>query len=253
MLRYAAAVKNRKGGNNLKFTTPDLSDKRISFAAEYLEGMGIMRVEKAENADFILLGVNPDKGFLGSTLPVFAGNVRADNVFDYTKSEVFAQKNAFLTAEGAVSLAIEKSSFSLIDSSVLITGYGRIAKALHFYLTPFTKRITVAARSEAARITAQCFGAAAISIDDIREKAEYNYIFNTVPHPIFGNAELSQISRNALLIDLASFPGGVDKGYAKVKGINLITARGLPSVYSPEAAGKAVGETVYNMLKEVIV
>ena len=237
----------------MKFLTPDLTDNRIRYAAARLEEDGFIRVEKRENADFILLGVNTDKGLLTNGLPVFAGNVRADNVFDYTKHESFALENAYITAESAVALAVCESERSLINASVLITGYGRIAKALQRYLSPLTRAITVCARSNHALTEAACKGAKAVPLSELRTQLEQDFIFNTVPHPLFNAEELSQLREGALLIDLASFPGGVDKHAARVNEIRLIEARGLPAKYSPKSAGAAVACAVEEMIKEVFV
>lgn len=233
-----------------KFYSPDLSDKRIYYASKYLEKTGYQQVENCQNADFVLLGVNPDKKYLSHDIPIYAGNVSADNVFDYTKSEGFAAENAYVTAESALATAITLSEKSLINSSVLLTGYGRISKALHRYLSAFTTDITVSARNPLQRASACLNNAKAIDFDSLKANGNYDFIFNTVPHPVFNEEELSQISPKTLLIDLASFPGGVDKHIAKSKNINLITARGLPAKYSPETAGKIVAETVNTMIME---
>lgn len=235
----------------MKFATPDLSDKRIACAGARLEEDGFLRVENAENADFVLLGVNPEKEMLKQHLPVFAGNVRADNVFDYTRNENFALQNAYLTAESALALAVTESDGSLLHASVLITGYGRIGKALHELLQPYTHQITVCARSTNALTLAQCRGARAVPLSRLAANLEASYIFNTIPHPVFNAPEITAMRRDTLLIDLASFPGGADKHMAKAKGIRLIEARGLPAKYAPQAAGNTVAAAVEEMIKEV--
>ena len=235
----------------MKFLTPDLSDKRIGYATDYLENKGFIKVDKEENADFILLGVNPDKKYLEYRKPIFAGNIKNEKVFDYTKDEGFALKNAYLTAEGAISLAISETEKSLSNSSVLIVGYGRIAKAIEYYLSNLTSEVTVCARNENARINAKYRNSNAVDFSDLKNNLRYDIIFNTVPHPVINSSELSAAKRDTLIIDLASFPGGVDRHFAEIKGIKLITARGLPSKFSPKTAGKIVGETVYNHIREV--
>ncbi len=238
---------------NYSFLTPDLSDKRIISAAEYLAKKGYTRVNNAENADFVLLGVNPKSEYLNYDVPIYAGNVSADNVYDYTKREDFAIKNAYLTAEGALSLAINESDISLINSEILICGFGRIGKALHRYLSAFSRNITVCSRSSESKALANSLGAKTVDFTALKEKNSFDYIFNTVPHPVFNKEELAATKDEALIIDLASFPGGVDIHFAKHNNTRLITARGLPSEYSAKSAGRILGETVDNMIREVIV
>ena len=241
----------------MKFITPDLTDNRIVYASKALEEKGLVKTENPDNADFVLLGVNPDKHFLQYSIPVFAGNISSEqaaiNIYDYTKNEGFALRNAYLTAEGALSLAISESEKSLINASVLITGYGRIGKALHRYLSPFTSNITVCARGIPARAEAESKGANTVSFDKLEDNSVYDFIFNTVPHPVFNAKELSSVRGDAMMIDLASFPGGIDKHIARVNSIKLLTARGLPSKYSPQNAGETVAQAVEEMIKEVFV
>jgi dipicolinate synthase subunit A len=234
-----------------KFYSPETADKRIIYAKRELEKEGYTFTKKQENADFILLGVNPDEKHLNTNKPVFAGNVQQkSNIFDYTKNEAFSIKNAYLTAEGAIALAVNESKKSLINSPVLIIGYGRIGKALKRLLEPFSRDITVCVRNEDAAALAMSKGAKVIGFDELKNCGRYRFIFNTVPHPVMNEKELISVNINTLLIDLASFPGGVDNHYAKKLGIKLIIARGLPGKYSPESAGKIVAETVKSIIKE---
>ena len=235
----------------LSFYSPDMTDKRLIYAKSSLEKSGFQFVEKEKNADFILLGVNPDKAFLNFKKPIFAGNVEEKSgVFDYTKNEVFALKNAYLTAEAALSLAISESEKSLINSGVLICGFGRIGRALKRFVEPFSRDITICLRSENPAAIAGCEGARVIGFEELKNRADYDFIFNTVPHPVFNEAELKALKDDALLIDLASFPGGIDEHYAKALEINYITARGLPGKYSPKSAGEILAQTVKNIINE---
>ena len=232
-----------------RFHAPDKNDERIVFAAQKLIEMGY---EESVNADFMLYGVNPELK-TECRIPCFAGNVSGKNIYDYTKDETFAIENAYLTAEAALSLAISESSGSLIRSHVLIVGYGRIGKALHRFLTPFTKNITVCARSDEARMLAKMSGADTVDFDALSRCDVYDYIFNTVPHPDFNEKELKSVKTDCLLMDLASFPGGADRHFATYLGVNLMIARGLPAKFSPKSAGEVVAKTVDKMIREVIV
>lgn len=234
-----------------RFSVPDTKDKRIVAAAEYLETKEFEKVEKTENADFILLGVNPPKELLNFEKPIFAGNITASGIYDYTKDEAFAIRNAYLTAEAALALAVCESNKSLINSEVLILGYGRIGKALLKYLSVLTKNVTVCLRSETAKAAAICEGASVRNFESLKNGIRYDFIFNTVPHPVLGYSELKNTDKKALITDLASFPCGVDKKYAAYCGIKLIAAGGLPAKYSPQSAGIIVGETVEKMTEEV--
>lgn len=233
-----------------KFILPDTTDNRIIYASEYLQGKGFILVDKAEKADFTLLGVNPSDFNKYAFMPVYAGNVCSNNVFDYTKRDDFALENAYLSAEGAISLAISQSDKTLINSNVLILGYGKIARALHKYLYSFTPHITICARNKNQKTLAKYNLANVISFSSLKEKNDYDFVFNTVPHPVINKEELEALKDDVLMLDLASFPGGIDAHFSKALNKKLVVARGIPARYSPKSAGYIVGKAVEKMIIE---
>ncbi|WP_178667358.1 NAD(P)-dependent oxidoreductase [uncultured Eubacterium sp.] len=217
-------------------------DKRVSFACEYLQKHGYEKVNDVNKTDFAVAGVNPVGIDECPAKRIYAGNVNGNNVIDYTKDETFAVENAFYTAEGAICIAVQNSSLSLINSSVLMVGYGRISKALHRLLSGYTPNITVCARNDSQQAIARMNGADAIGFDELN--CRYDFIFNTVPHPVINERELRTCNDDTLIIDLASFPGGVDMHFAGALGVNTVVARGLPSRLSPKSAGEAVAKVI---------
>lgn len=221
-----------------KLFASDLSDKRMIYAVEYLSKMGFERVNNVENADVELL---PPKA------------KKTPKSVDYLGNESFAVKNAYLTAEGAIALAVTESDLSLISSKILIVGFGRIGKALLNLLKPFTSDITVCARSKEQRIEAKMNNAKVCDLTALKQENDYDFVFNTVPFPVLNDKELKTMKRSTLIIDLASFPGGVDKHIASSLGIKLIHALGIPAKYSPKTAGKYVAEAVKEIAEEGII
>ena len=226
-------------------------DERMSFAGDYLVKCGYKLVDNTDEADFVLLPI-PAKDYMfenleGKTIFYGAGDHRG---FDYNKPEEFLLENAYLTSEGAVALLKEHTQGSIYNSQILITGYGRIARALHKALSAMGAKVTVCCRSDKDKTTAHFNGAGVISFDELKNDNGFDYIFNTVPHLVFTKNELDKIKENAVLIDLASFPGGVDTHYAKSKGICLVDGKRLPSKYSKIAAGELIGKTVEKIIKE---
>ena len=67
---------------------------------------------------------------------------------------------------------------------------------------------------------------------------------------VFDRDTLSSAARNALVIDLASAPGGVDFDEAGRMGIKAIHALSLPGKTSPVTAGEIIKKTIYNMVRE---
>ena len=73
---------------------------------------------------------------------------------------------------------------------------------------------------------------------------------NTVPAPVLEAQRLKQLPKDALVIDLASLPGGTDFEAAKELGVRAIHALSLPARCAPVTAGQFVAQAVLAMLRE---
>ncbi len=157
---------------------------------------------------------------------------------DYYDREEVALRNAAITAEGALALALEKTERTLLGSRVLILGGGRIAGALWTRLRALGAEVTVYARSPAQRTAAEIAGCR--SLDRLPEKPEgYHILFNTVPAPI-----LPAAAKGTLNIELASAPGG----FRDPAG--AVIARGLPGKTAPFSAAEVLHSSVQAILRE---
>ena len=195
--------------------------------------------ETSHDVGEILASGNESTLFFGGNLPE-----TAKNYIDYAKIESFALKNALITAEGALNLALSLRQTALIDSQALVIGYGRIASHLTRLLCAFGCKTTVAARREEARVTAKSNGASALSIEGLTDLSSYDLIFNTVPHPVISERLLGTANGDALIIELAS-SSGFERESEKI-----IKASGLPGKFFPISAGKFIFEAIYPILIE---
>ena len=171
-------------------------------------------------------------------------------VHDYSDREEFAIYNAVATAEGALEIALREFEGTISHSKVLVCGYGRIGKVLTDMLISLNADVTVSARklSDLAFIsTKQCKGVKTSSLGTL---SPFDIIFNTVPALVFDAKTLSHIAKNALVIDLASVPGGVDFTAASRMEICTIHALSLPGKSAPKTAGEIIKDTITNMLEE---
>ena len=75
-------------------------------------------------------------------------------------------------------------------------------------------------------------------------------VFNTVPACVLGREILSKLRKDALIIDLASKPGGVEFDTARELGIKTVWALSLPGKCAPISAGDIILETIGNCLAE---
>ena len=172
---------------------------------------------------------------------------------DYMLRDELAIKNAVPTAEGAIEIAISETPITLHNSKCLVLGYGKVGKILSKSLDALGAKTYVSARKYADLALIEGHGCYPLSINEAKSRlGEFDIIFNTVPALILGDAELSKIHRDTLIIDLASKPGGVDFEAAKELGLHVVWALSLPGRVAPVSAGIIIKDTITNMIREEV-
>ena len=174
-------------------------------------------------------------------------------LIDYFESEYLTVLNCVPTTEGAISIAIENTPFTLFGSKVLVLGFGRVGRHLSKTLCALGADTFVEARkvSDLAWISALGYGK--VPLDTLNERLwEFDIIFNTVPKVILTADRLARLKKNCVIIDLASYPYGADVNFCRENKIKYILASSLPGKFAPQYAGKIIKETVCNMLIEEV-
>ncbi len=208
------------------------------------------------------IGVTELVGLLAPGAVVLAGKVeghlaellseRGVRFADYFAREELTVKNAALTAEGAVELLLREMPGQLLGSRVLVTGFGRIGKLLALKLLALGARTSAAARKPGDLAFAEALGLGALDIRRLEGTLSgFDAVVNTVPACILTGDVLAGLSPGCLCLELASAPGGFDERAARDLGLRLVRAPGLPGKTAPEAAARAVRDTVYNIINEL--
>lgn len=171
---------------------------------------------------------------------------------DYFAREELAVLNAIPTAEGAIQIAMEELPITLHDARVLVVGFGRLGRALAPRLRALGARVWVSARRYEQRAAAECMGLGSEGVDHLPDwLCSYDLVFNTVPAPVLGVEELAALKEGALVIDLASRPGGVDMDAAATLGVRVVWALSLPGKVAPVTSGRYIKDTVYHIMEEL--
>ena len=203
----------------------------------------------------VLRAASPDSIIVGGKLPKpFAMSAREKGVrvYDLLESELFEMKNAYITAEAALSVAMNALTKNIRGARIAVTGFGRISKHLCRLLSLLGASVSVAARRDSDLALAASLGYHPIRIDRQRWYGEltngYDIIFNTVPTRIFESDFFNSVDRKTLLVELASAPGGFDIGAIQATSANVSWALSLPGKYAPESAGEIIAEGVEGIL-----
>lgn len=159
--------------------------------------------------------------------------------------------NSIPTAEGALRLAMEETNVTIHSANVMVLGFGRVGITVARLFAAVGANVQAAARKPSALARVKEMGLTPVKISEIKEHADKATIFvNTVPHPILDAEVISAMDPEALILDLASKPGGTDFNFAKEKGIKALHALGLPGKNAPKTAGEIIGGVLLELLKE---
>lgn len=211
--------------------------------------------------------------------PEIVEHKRRQGIFfvDYMKEEGAAYTNAAATAEGAIAEAILSGKETLCGRQMLVMGFGRCGQMLAQRLQALGGKVTIYEKDpEKLAIAAACGWdtvmaeektapdeAGAVTIANCSLEPEkrtldskltaefwsrFVYIFNTIPALVLGASRLSHIRHDAVLIDIASAPGGLDYAYCAQKGMNAKLCSGLPAKYAPKYAAQLLFDIIESYL-----
>lgn len=196
----------------------------------------------------------------GKTL--IAGSIKTDvldmakennvKIIDILKREELSVLNAISTAEGTIKIAIEETPKNLHGSNILVMGFGRIGKVLSNMLKGIGAKVACEARKTSDLAWIKAYGYEPIPIANLKENLHrFDIIINTIPYIILDKDNLENVKRDALVIDVASNPGGVDREAIKEQKIKFIWALSLPGKVAPVTSAEFIKETLYNIFNEL--
>ncbi len=187
-------------------------------------------------------------GQLPSKWRQIAAEMRID-VLRYADDDEIAILNSIPTAEGAAQLAMEELPITIHGSTVVVIGFGRVGMTTARVFKSLGARVIVSARREA--LIARGIE---LSLDPVLQRdlvtvlPSADIIINTVPARVLGGEELAGVRPEALIIDLASPPGGTDFEEAKRLNLKAILAPGLPGKVAPKTAGKILASAIPKLI-----
>ncbi|QTN01459.1 dipicolinic acid synthetase subunit A [Sediminibacillus dalangtanensis] len=161
--------------------------------------------------------------------------------------------NSIPTVEGTIMMAIQNTDFTIHSSNVVILGLGRVGMTLASKFAGLGAHVSVGSKhqSDLARITEM--GLTPFSLEELTTHSpNCDLLINTIPAKVVTKEVIQVMKSHALIIDLASKPGGTDFKYAEQRGIKAMPAPGLPGIVAPKTAGAILGRVVSQILTEHI-
>lgn len=132
---------------------------------------------------------------------------------------------------------MQNSEITLNDSKCLILGFGRCGKILAHKLKGIGARVYVEARATKDLAYIATYDYVPVPLDELKKHLwKFDFIFNTIPVPILTAEYIDLFSKDAVYIELASTPGGIDIPYSQKAGIHFVPAPSLPGKVAPMTA-----------------
>mgnify|MGYP002519856686 FL=1 len=169
---------------------------------------------------------------------------------DYFLLDELAIYNAVPTAEGVVQVLIEELPITIHGMKCGILGFGRVGKVLANTLSSLGAKVTVFARKQSAFAEIYASSMEYKHFDVLStENNDFDVVINTVPVKVLGDAQLSKLNSDCILVEVASAPFGIDFQSAKEKAFKVIKAGSLPGKVAPKTAGEIIGRSILPMIR----
>lgn len=153
--------------------------------------------------------------------------------------EEFVGQNSILTAEGLIAYLIAHRRYPLYQSHIDILGYGHCAKAIIKCLHSFDVSLRVGVRNSRDFPDIARQGGQACFLQDMN-LSQTDILINTIPSHVIGQEKLDQANKQIMIVDIASYPYGIDHHYALSQGLHSQILSSIPCKYAYGQAGKMV-------------
>lgn len=242
----------------------DIADKRNQVLKNILSVNGfetreynIANLNLIKNGDKLIFAPNKKMQLeyvesFPNNIEIFAGNISVEvqNCFkkkniiyhNFLNDEIFAIKNAKLTAEGILAIVLEQSDKSIFENQVLILGAGRVGKAIAVLFEKLGVKYSLVSYGKEKFAENYLFSNKNFFKDSFKNEIQsFDIIINTIPAKILEKDVIEKISKNTIFIEVASIN---TLNLDDVQNFFYILAPALPQRFSCETAGKLMFESI---------
>ena len=164
-------------------------------------------------------------------------------LYEVMEHDDIAIPNAVLTAEGTLFYVMEQLPVGLRELHIAVFGYGRVGKACAELFSAVGSRVTVFCRHradwEAGRengFDIRYYGGTGAILPKV------DVLINTVPAIVVTEEIMKQLKLKCHIVDLASYPGGVEPIPKEAYDLFSLMLPGIPGKYAPITAGRILAE-----------
>jgi dipicolinate synthase subunit A len=159
--------------------------------------------------------------------------------------------NSIPTIEGAIMMAIQNTDITIHGSNVVILGLGRVGMSLARTMHCLGAHVRVGARKPEHMARIYEMGLVPFHVDELKSHVDdCDTLYNTIPIQLVTAKVIANMPSHALIIDLASKPGGTDFRFAEKRGIKALLAPGLPGIVAPKSAGRILANVVTQLIMD---
>lgn len=247
----------------------DKTDKRNQVLTQLLQNDGyevfeynLSNLKNIKTNDILIFA--PNKKFdinealqLPNDIKIFLGNVSEEvqKIFGqknikYTnilQDEIFAIKNAKLTAEGILAIVLSQSEKSIFENKILILGAGRVGKATASLFQKIGINCSLVSHNQKKFAENFLFVNNSFFKDGFKNQIKnFDIIINTIPAKVLNQETIKTINKNTIFIEIASVN---TLNFDEAQNFVYIIAPALPQKYSCETAGKLMFESIMGLNK----
>lgn len=175
--------------------------------------------------------------------------------WDFMKLPEVVEENGWITAEATLAETLVHGNYSVRNQRVLVLGYGCCGEKIAKVFSALGAKVTVAARRSEVQQQIASDGYVAVKMEDLTEVVEaMDTIVNTVPAMVLTEEVIRNVRQNALILDIASKPGGTDFKAAEKYGLSARLTLGLPGIYTTISSAEALKDAIskYALLEKKV-
>lgn len=162
-------------------------------------------------------------------------------LYDYLyNDDALVQGNTFLTTEALIGYMVMDNPISIMDSHILIIGYGNCGKDIAKKCQMLQANIDVTNRGTHYQDSVLKQGYQFIPLETLKLDT-YDYVINTVPYQLLKKPVLGSKKQACKIYDIASVPYGVAK---ENRCANYYILNGLPAKYAYKSAAKLIYKAI---------